>query len=129
MPSGAVRGSALLAVVILASTKPLAAQALGPPLPCWRAERPAQTGRPVSLADVRILLHSPVESPRHSHTRTGLLIGGLVGAAATGAFLAAFCSDPDTRCGANEVARAVIIIALPPTVLGAAIGSLIRTKT
>ncbi|HXZ71051.1 MAG TPA: hypothetical protein VEH31_09320, partial [Streptosporangiaceae bacterium] len=68
-------------------------------------------------------------SASHRHTTTGLLIGGLVGAAATGAFLAAFCRDPDTRCGTDEVARAVIIIALPPTVLGAMIGSLIRTKT
>jgi hypothetical protein len=60
---------------------------------------------------------------------TGLLIGSVVGAAATGAFLAAFCSDPDTKCGADEVVRAVVIIAVPPALVGALIGSLVRTKT
>jgi hypothetical protein len=67
-------------------------------------------------------------SETRSHTLTGLLIGGLVGAAATGLFLAAFCSDADTQCGADEVGRAVLIIAVPPAVVGAVVGSLIRTK-
>jgi hypothetical protein len=59
---------------------------------------------------------------------TGLLIGGAVGAVATGVFLAAFCSDPDTQCGADEFGRAVLIIGVPPALLGALIGSLIRTE-
>jgi len=68
-------------------------------------------------------------SETHSHTVTGLVIGSLVGVAAAGVFLAAFCSDPDTQCGADEVGRALVIIAVPPAVVGAAIGSLIRTKS
>jgi hypothetical protein len=68
-------------------------------------------------------------SETHSHTLTGLLVGSLVGAVATGVFLAAFCSDADTQCGADEVGRAVVIIAVPPAVVGAVIGSLIRTKS
>jgi hypothetical protein len=70
-----------------------------------------------------------VESPRkHSHTWTGLLVGGLVGGAAAAVFLAAFCNDPDTECGADEVGRAVVIIAVPVAAAGALIGSLIRTE-
>ena len=64
---------------------------------------------------------------RH-HTGTGLLIGGLVGAAATTLFLVAFCSDPDTACGADEVGRAAVVIALPLAAVGALIGSLARTE-
>jgi hypothetical protein len=63
-----------------------------------------------------------------SHTRTGLLIGGLVGSVATAVFLAGFCSDPDTECGLDEIGRAVLFIAVPAAAAGALIGSLIRTK-
>jgi hypothetical protein len=59
---------------------------------------------------------------------TGLLIGGLVGSAATALFLAEFCGDSDTECGADEVGRAVVIIAVPVAAGGALIGSLVRTK-
>jgi hypothetical protein len=57
-----------------------------------------------------------------------LLVGGLIGAAATTVFLVAFCSDPDTACGADEVGRAVVIIAVPCAAAGALIGSLVRTE-
>jgi hypothetical protein len=63
-----------------------------------------------------------------SHTKTGLLIGGLVGSAAAAVFLAGFCSDPDTECGLDEIGRAVLFIAVPTAAVGALIGSLIRTK-
>lgn len=63
-----------------------------------------------------------------SHTGTGLLVGGIVGAVATTVFLVGFCSDPDTQCGADEVGRAVLFIAVPPALVGTLIGSLIRTK-
>ena len=63
-----------------------------------------------------------------SHTGTGLLIGGLVGGVATAVFLAGFCSDADTQCGADEIGRAVLFIAVPTALVGTLIGSLIRTK-
>ena len=124
----AIRRGAFLTALLLASTESLAAQTLAPPLSRWRAAPVVPPGRPVALGDVRLFPHAVAASPSHSHVTTGLLIGGIVGAVTTGMFLAAFCSDPDTRCGADEVGRAVVIIALPPTVLGAVIGSLIRTK-
>lgn len=64
----------------------------------------------------------------HSHTGTGLLVGGIVGAVATTVFLVGFCSDPDTQCGADEVGRAVLFIAVPTALVGTLIGSLIRTQ-
>ena len=114
---------------MLGSAEVLAGQVLAPPLPSWHPElrteatlRPwAKSGDPVSWAEAN--------SQTHSHTLTGLMIGGLVGVAATGVFLAAFCSDPDTQCGADEVGRAVVIIAVPSAVVGAVIGSLIRTRS
>ena len=63
-----------------------------------------------------------------SHTGTGLLVGGIVGAVATTVFLAGFCSDPDTQCGADEVGRAALFIAVPSALVGTLIGSLVRTK-
>jgi hypothetical protein len=108
----------------------LQAQAATAPLPAWRAE-PSATGGILGgqqAWDVAPALRS-VESPeKHSHTWTGLLVGGLVGGAATAVFLAAFCGDPDTACGADEVGRAVVIIAVPVAAAGALIGSLIRTE-
>ncbi len=59
---------------------------------------------------------------RRSHVARGALIGAIVGGAATGLFLAAFCSDPDTRCGADEVAKVGLLLGLPPVALGTAIG-------
>jgi hypothetical protein len=118
----------LLAGLALGNFHALAAQAGPSPWPTWHAElwsqplarqwTPGVDGRPAGTAT----------SQTHSHTLTGLLIGGVVGAAATGVFLAGFCSDPDTQCGADEVGRAVLIIGVPPALLGALIGSLIRTE-
>lgn len=70
----------------------------------------------------------PKEGSSRSHTGTGLLIGGLVGAAATTLFLVGFCGDPDTSCGEDEVGRAVLVIAVPCAAGGALIGSLIHTE-
>lgn len=63
-----------------------------------------------------------------SNTTTGLLVGAAVGLSAASLFLAAFCSDPDTRCEADEYARATLIIAVPPTLIGGLIGSLIPER-
>jgi hypothetical protein len=114
---------ALLTILLLASVQDLRSQALAPRLEGWRPPVPSPGS--VHLAPVS---HAVANSETRSHTLTGLLIGGLVGAAATGLFLAAFCSDADTQCGADEVGRAVLIIAVPPAVVGAVVGSLIRTK-
>jgi hypothetical protein len=112
----------LLAVMLLGTAQILSGQALAPRLTSWRPAR--WTEGAVRVAPVPRV----ASAETHSHTLTGLLIGGLVGAGATGLFLAVFCSDADTQCGADEVGRAVLIIAVPPAVLGAVIGSLIRTK-
>ena len=114
----------LPAVLLLGTAQILPGQALTPHLSPWR---PALVSEPaVHLAP---LPRELTNGETHSHTMTGLLIGSLVGVAATGVFLAAFCSDPDTQCGADEVGRAVVIIAVPPALVGALIGSLIKTKS
>jgi len=107
---------ALLAIgLCLGSPARLRAQALDAPLPSWSLDDSPGPWRWDSLST-------------RSHTGTGLLIGGLVGSVATAVFLAGFCSDPDTQCGADEVGRAVLIITVPPALVGMLIGSLIRTR-
>ena len=61
-----------------------------------------------------------------SYAGRGALIGLLAGGSAATVFLVLFCSDSDTKCGADEVARAALFIAGPPTLAGAAIGLLVR---
>ena len=94
------------------------AQAARPPLPAWRAEMQRETP-PAAIREMSV---------SRTHTQTGLLIGGLVGSAATAAFLILYCSDPDTRCRASEVATGALVIALPAAAVGALIGSLVRTE-
>jgi hypothetical protein len=106
---------ALLALSLcLATPARLQGQALGAPFRSWSPESSWQW-RTDTLST-------------RSHTKTGLLVGGIVGAVATTVFLAGFCSDADTQCGADEVGRAVLFIAVPPALVGTLIGSLIRTK-
>jgi hypothetical protein len=96
----------------------------------WQPEA-TWAGRPSlhrSDWSLRPLVPAAAEPETRTHTLTGLLIGGLVGAAATTVFLVAFCGDPDTRCEADEVGRAALIIAVPAAAAGALIGSLIRTR-
>jgi hypothetical protein len=117
----------LLALSVLPSRAE--AQAARPPLPMWRAELPlGGTARrqgmqreapPVAIRELSV---------SRTHTKTGLLIGGLVGAAATATVLFLYCSDPDTRCRAGEVATGSMVILLPAAALGALIGSLVRTE-
>jgi hypothetical protein len=114
----------LTTVLLLGTVQILSGQALGPRLTTWRPT--LENEITVPLAPFRQELTS---AETHSHTLTGLLIGGLVGVVATGVFLAGFCSDADTQCGADEVGRAVVIIAVPPAIVGAVIGSLIRTES
>jgi hypothetical protein len=107
----------------------LHAQVASAPFPAWTGEQLAGAGPPNALARRPLPLASLREgSTRRSHTRTGLLIGGLIGVAATTVFLVGFCGDPDTACGADEVGRAVVLIAVPCAAAGALIGSLIHTE-
>jgi hypothetical protein len=117
-----------LALLLLGGSDGLAAQAAAPALPSWRAGLPVQPAPPGWAGSAGPLVPVASRSATHGHALTGLLIGGLVGGAATAAFLAAFCGDPDTQCGADEVGRAVVIIAVPAALAGALIGSLIRTS-
>ena len=112
----------LVGILLFSSVVVAHAQYAARPLPTWRPESLTQseTGAPHSLLERR--------AATRSHTGTGLLIGGIVGAGATTVFLIGFCGDPDTACGADEVGRAVLFIGLPITAAGALIGSLIRTE-
>ncbi len=106
----------------------LEAQARAPSLHRWQAELPAQQHRSSFADKLEYAVPEDSISKTHSHTFTGLLIGSAVGLASTGLFLAAFCGDPDTECGADEYGRALVIIAVPAAAAGALIGSLIHTR-
>jgi hypothetical protein len=98
--------------------------------PVWHGELRKENSGVLRPAAERRISVFPVRlrAATRSHTGTGLLIGGLVGAAATTVFLIGFCDDPDTQCGADEIGRAVLFIAVPCAAVGALIGSLIRTE-
>jgi hypothetical protein len=119
----------LLILVGLVLPAALNAQVAAARFETWQ-ERPPQgrdgMGRPRAESGVRLALAQ--RAATRNHTGTGLLIGGLVGAAATTLFLVAFCGDPDTACGVDEVGRAAIVITPPFAVAGALIGSLARTE-
>jgi len=122
--------TALLAVIGLADPISSQAQVGGAPFPSWHQELlPAASGasRPGGQYSVPdgVLIRG---SATRSHAGTGLLIGGIVGAVATTVFLVGFCGDPDTACGADEVGRAVVLIAVPCAAMGALIGWVVRTE-
>jgi hypothetical protein len=117
-----------MAALLLSPAGALASQAAARPLPSWDAEEllPSATGTQRWAADVGP--GTQVSRRTRSHTVTGLLVGAVVGVAATTVFLIGFCDDPDTQCGIDEVGRALVIIAVPAAAVGALIGSLIRTE-
>lgn len=78
----------------------------------------------LSLARVHSLELSAGEK---SKVVTGAAVGFGLGATASLLFLAGFCGG-DTVCGGDEWLRAFAVIALPPTLVGAAIGLMIRTE-
>ena len=129
MRAPAVSAALLLALSVTVLPSRVHAQAERPPLPAWQAELPlgGMARRP---AMQRETVPVPIRhlSVSRSHTKTGLLIGGLVGSAATAALLILYCNDPDTRCRAGEVATASMVIVLPAAAVGALIGSLVRTE-
>jgi len=118
----------ILTLVSFVPCEGLWAQTASGPLPRWRPDLATVDNLRHNESDSGPLVPIQDSSPTRSHTWTGLLVGGLVGGVATAVFLSAFCGDPDTQCGADEVGRAVLIIGVPPAVVGAIIGSLIRTK-
>ena len=124
-----VTGS-LATIALLSGAAGLQAQALPPPLPAWEASPLTQgtTEDQRRAVDAAFLVRSQIGSRARSHTKTGLLVGGLIGVAATTVFLIGFCSDADTKCETDEVGRAVLFIAVPAAAAGALIGSLIRTE-
>jgi hypothetical protein len=69
-----------------------------------------------------------VSQGRRSHWVRGGAIGLVTGLAASGLFLAAFCSDPDTSCHADTVGKVTAIFGLPPTMIGLGIGLAIRSE-
>ena len=121
-------GSLLLALGSVALPSELGAQAAGAPVPALEAELPAPAdGARLAPTGYRSASFAIPQRSARSRTGTGLLVGALVGVAATTAFLVPFCSDPDTSCGGDEVGRAAVLIAVPSAALGALIGSLVRT--
>jgi len=120
MPPAGIRAAAV-AGMLAGAAATLEAQAVSARFESWRP--------PVEAPWLATVPPLATHSARtHGHTMTGLLIGGLVGAVATGVFLGAFCSDPDTHCGVDEVARATAFIALPAAAVGALVGTLVRTR-
>ena len=120
----------LLLAALLALAAPAAARAQAAPLPFprWQGNLPPGTATPAARTEHQGAAALARESAAvRRHTGTGLLIGGVVGAAATTIFLIGFCNDPDTSCGVDEVGRAAVIIGVPCAAAGALIGWLVKT--
>jgi hypothetical protein len=109
----------LVAALLLGSTASVKAQVAASPLPAWHAALPSAPANQSWAWE---------SAAARSNTKTGLLVGGIIGLAATTVFLIGFCSDPDTVCGIDEVGRAVLFIAVPVAAAGALIGSLIHSE-
>ena len=121
----------LLLATLLALAAPAAAraQAAPPPFPRWQGSLSPGTATlaaRIEHQEAAAALDRESAAVRR-HTGTGLLIGGVVGAAATTVFPIGFCSDPDTSCGVDEVGRAAVIIGVPCAAAGALIGWLVQT--
>jgi hypothetical protein len=97
----------------------------------WRPDalvmRPLERTTTMSIP-MTALTRLEVSQGRRSHWVRGGVIGLGLGFAASGLFLAAFCSDPDTSCHADTVGRVLALIALPPTAVGLGIGLAVRTE-
>jgi hypothetical protein len=117
----------IVAVLFLGSSAGLKAQAMAPLISSWQVPPLPDTTVNTRWVNHADLVPRQDSTATRSHTGTGLLVGGLIGVAATTVFLIGFCDDPDTRCGIDEVGRALVIIALPAAALGALIGSLIHS--
>lgn len=66
---------------------------------------------------------------RRGHALTGLLIGAGAGAAAGIVFWAGFCGgNSDNFCDGDEELRIAAVFIIPPAVLGAGIGALVKSE-
>jgi hypothetical protein len=121
MPARSLFLSAISPILLLA---PVVAHAQRPALASSSLEswHPDSHFREPALSRHAVAVDS--SHGRRSDAVSGLLVGTIVGVAATGAFLAFFCGDPDTSCGADEVGRAIVVFVPPPAMIGALIGSL-----
>jgi hypothetical protein len=80
------------------------------------------------------LLSFPLDSIRALEVSRGKswvppVVGGVGGfVVATGAFLAIFCSDPDTSCDGESIAVAALIIGAPVGAIGTLVGLLLADE-
>jgi hypothetical protein len=91
----------------------------------WLSPSGREAGRTIPREHVRRI---ELSAGRTSHAERGVLIGASVGAVATALFLAVFCADPDTSCGADEVRRAAVNIAVPCAGFGLIVGAIARSE-
>lgn len=119
------RTAILIVATLLFGGEPLFGQHLRAPFPSWEAPLPA-----VTSTDRAAPPPAGMGSVTRSHTLTGLVIGGVIGAGVAGVLLATHCSDadPDTQCSTDGGLAIVALFAVPGALAGALIGSLIRTK-
>ena len=87
-----------------------------------------EAGMPALTVPLTRVRRIEVSEGERSKVVTGAAIGFGLGATASLLFLAGFCSSSDTICGGDEWLTAFAVIALPPTLVGAGIGLLIRTE-
>lgn len=64
----------------------------------------------------------------HGHAARGAVIGAAGGLAFTIFFLSQFCDPYDSPCQGDEYVKAATIFTIPPALVGAAIGALVRTE-
>ncbi|MGD8496407.1 MAG: hypothetical protein PVF05_09480, partial [Gemmatimonadales bacterium] len=78
----------------------------------------------LSLADV-----SQLEVLRtRRHTWLGLGVGAGIGAASTLFVLSGFCDTGDSPCSAGDIARDGLLITVPAALVGALIGTLVKSE-
>ena len=125
---GIVLATGLLPTIFLATTPgALHAQMAGRPFQSWTGKHP-DGGPPGASASQRLSGRVGTRGSARSPAGEGLLIGGVVGAVVTTVFLLNFCAGSDTSCGADEVGRAVMVIAVPCAAIGALLGSTGKTE-
>lgn len=117
---------AAVAALVLVSGTHSHAQARAPAWAVWEPALPVEApAGPVGAPAVAL------DGERKSHAVTGLLVGATVGALGTLIVLSSVCSDADedTDCGGSRTFPAkMVVVAIPFALLGAVVGSLIKTR-